>query len=97
MSTKTVFFLTLVALLSTFFFYVYLVNKTVMNVVARQQVERSISQLSSDLGTLEFKYIGLKNKVTLELAHAKGFQDATPITFLAREGTNSSISYNSRR
>ncbi|MCC2630929.1 MAG: hypothetical protein K0S38_738 [Candidatus Paceibacter sp.] len=96
-STKTVFFVTLAALLSTFIFYVYLVNKTVMNVVARQQVERAISEHSTSLGALEFKYIGLKNAVTLELAYAKGFTDATPVSFIARENTNTALSYNSSR
>jgi hypothetical protein len=79
-----------------FSYYVYLVNKTIMNVVARERIESDISTLSSSVGALEFKYISLKNGVTLELAHAKGFQDALPTTFIDAS-KRPALSYNSSR
>jgi hypothetical protein len=94
-STKSVFYIMLALIVMMFSMYVYLVNATVMNVVARQDTERAISSLSTSIGELEFKYIGLKNSVTLELAHAKGFKDTSPSSFLARN--KSTLSYNSAR
>lgn len=68
-----------------------------MNVVAREKVESNISSLSTSIGTLEFKYITLKNTVTLDLAHAKGFEDASPSKFIARQSSGVSLSYNFSR
>lgn len=65
-----------------------------MNVVARENIEQDISSLSSDLGELEYRYMTLRNGVTLDLAYTKGFQDAEPTQFLTRGP--SSLSYNSR-
>ena len=96
-STKALFFIVLAVLLVTFFSYVYLVNKTIMNVVAREKVESNISSLSTTIGTLEYKYITLKNSVTLDLAYSKGFKEATPSQFIARQKSGNSLSYNFSR
>ncbi len=91
---KIVFF-SLAALLLTFFLlYAYLVNKTVMNVVARENAENDISELSTTIGTLESQYMTLKNSVTLDLAYSRGFKDATPSQFISRGPAT--LSYNSR-
>ena len=97
MSAKTFFFVTLAILIAIFASYIYLVNKTIMNVVAREKTETTLSSLSTTIGGLEYKYITLKNGVTLELAHAKGFVDFSPTTYLARENSASALSYNSSR
>lgn len=96
-STKALFFIVLATLLFTFFSYIYLVNKTIMNVVAREKIENNISSLSTTIGTLEFKYITLKNAVTLDLAYTKGFEEATPTKFIARQSSGTSLSYNFTR
>jgi hypothetical protein len=96
-STRGLFFCMAAVLLLVFASYFYLVNKTIMNVVAREKTERTIAQLSGTIGELEFKYITLKNGVTLDLAHAKGFQDASPTKFLARNDTGTTITYNYSR
>lgn len=92
--TRTAFFLSFIMLIAVFSLYVYLVNRTVMNVVARQRMEKEMVSISGTIGDLEFKYITLKNSVTLELAYQKGFQDASPSSFLAREKHNPALSYN---
>jgi hypothetical protein len=56
-------------------FYIFLINKTVMNVAARGALEKNISAMNSKIGELEFKYISLKNKVNIELAYSMGFKD----------------------
>jgi hypothetical protein len=93
-STRTLFYLLTALLITVFGYYAYLINRTVMNVVARENTEREIAALSGTIGELEFEYITLRNAVTLELAHAKGFQDATPTQFISRAVTIQSLSYN---
>jgi hypothetical protein len=97
LDTKVVFFATLTILIAIFSLYVYLVNKTIMNVVAREQTQQTMSSLSTVIGGLEFKYMTLKNSVTLDLAHAKGFQDFTPTTFLAEQKSAATLSFNTSR
>jgi len=97
LNTRTLFFVLLSLLVLVFLAYVFLVNKTVMNVVERERVEKDIASLSSSMGELEFKYIGLKNSITLDLAYEKGFSDAIPTSFLAREKSVPGLSYNYSR
>jgi hypothetical protein len=82
LSTRTLFFILSAILITIFGYYVYLVNKTVANVVVRERTEGDIAALSSSIGELEFKYIGLKNSVTLDLAYSKGFAAASPVAFI---------------
>ncbi len=93
-STKMLFFVLASILIVIFGFYAYLVNKTIMNVVARGKVEQNISSLSSSIGDLEFKYMTIRNGITIDLAYAKGFLDAEPTQFISRNP--STLSYNSR-
>ncbi|MDQ3014540.1 MAG: hypothetical protein M3Q73_01600 [bacterium] len=86
LNTKLLFFVLAGLLLMIFVSYAYLINKTIMNVVAREKSEQRIATLSSVIGELEFEHMMVKNKVTLELAHQKGFMDASPSRFLARSG-----------
>jgi hypothetical protein len=97
LNTKILFFVFAALLVATFGFYVYLVNATIMNVVAREKVESTISELSTTIGDLEFKYISLKNNITLDLAREKGFTDASPTAFLARNEAAPALSYGSTR
>lgn len=83
-------------LLSIFVMYGFLINKTIMNVVARQNSEKEIASLSSAVGDLEFKYMNLKSSITLELAHGKGFQDNLPSRFLSRTSPAKTLTYNIR-
>ena len=46
------------------FVYVYAVNATARNIVTRQSLERQIGNISTNLNSLEFAYIQLKNNVT---------------------------------
>ncbi len=96
-STKLLFFVLSAMLLSIFALYFYFVNKTIMNVVARESIQRNIASLSGGIGELEFKYISLKNNVTLDLAHAQGFQDVSGTKFLARNQKSTTLTYNYAR
>lgn len=77
--------------------YVYGVNATVRNTVARQNLESEIANISTHLGEMEFAYIGLRNKVSLNLAYERGFQDVVSPTFISRANTHSLSLNTSRR
>ena len=93
-SAKVLFFMLASVLLSLFVMYGVLINKTIMNVVARQNSEKEIASLSSTVGDLEFQYMNLKSGITLELAHAKGFEDVVPSHFLSRASVSKTLTYN---
>jgi len=57
--------------------YVYLVKSSVFAVAERRDNEEKISQIEADVSTLEADYMARSNSVTLELALAQGFVDAT--------------------
>ncbi len=98
-SNIVMFYVTLAVLVSMFFLYVYMVNKTVMNVVARQNTEKGISSLSASVGDLESKYMAEKSSITLQLALAKGFQEDPNTTFIgsALNKPGNALSYNLSR
>lgn len=73
-------------------FYVYFVNSTIHNVVARQTLERKASALSLSIGSEEFKYISMRNAVTLPLAYSLGFKDVASKTFISANTLNQ-VSY----
>jgi cytochrome bd-type quinol oxidase subunit 2 len=87
LNTKALFFMLASVLVLVFVLYVYLVNKTVLNVVAREQTTRQIATLSTSIGELEFKYISAKNAVTLDLAYSHGFENSQPTLFVSRGQT----------
>lgn len=96
-SDRSMFFIGVVILVLVFFLYAYLVNKTVMNVVARQNTEKNISSLSTSVGDLESKYMAEKSGVTLQLALAKGFKEDPSTTFIGSNKPGNALSLNSSR
>ena len=92
---KTMFWGLLGALFLSICFYIYLINATVHNVVARQNFESEASGLTLKIGNQEFQYITSRNNVTLALAHSMGFKDVSEKTFISRN-SNKQVSYLSR-
>ncbi|MFZ2484846.1 MAG: hypothetical protein WAX80_02815 [Minisyncoccia bacterium] len=76
-----------------FFVYIYAINMTTRNIVARQNLERQIAEVSGKLSSLEFVFIGLKNDVTVELAHRYGFQEVRNPLYVSRT-PKASLSFN---
>jgi hypothetical protein len=72
--------------------YVYLVQRSVVNIVARQDMEKEISVLDSKVLDLESKYIKAKNAVTYELAEGLGFIAVTNQKFVTRSTANLGLS-----
>lgn len=77
-------FLTLaIVTVVSIFSYIVLVNKAVLNAVAKEKAEQEIASLSSSLSEKEFEYISAKGQVTMDLAYAKGFVSASNKTSFA--------------
>ena len=53
--------------------YGFLVNRTILNAVAKQNLEKQMSALNSSVDSLEFTYLNMENTITMDLATAKGF------------------------
>ncbi len=53
--------------------YVIIVNKAVLNAVAKEHAEQEIVALGSKLGETEFEYIKAKGEITMDYAYERGF------------------------
>jgi hypothetical protein len=85
-SSKIIFWAMVATIVLFVGMYIYFVNKTVLNVVARQNVEAQTSNLNTELGNLESQYIASKNGVTMALAQQMGFQEvANQEIFITRQ------------
>jgi hypothetical protein len=76
--------------------YIVAVLATVRHTVVRQNLQRQVSTLSTEVNNLEFTYIALQNEVTLDLAYAKGFKDVSNPLYISRSAA-ASLSFNAPR
>jgi len=78
--------------------YGFLINKTILNAVAKQDLQRQISSLNSNVDSLEFTYLSMENNITVDLALSKGFVSVPENTFAviapAKGGSALSINEN---
>ncbi len=92
---KTIFWILFAVFFLCAGFYMYLINSTIHNVVARENLENQASSLTLAIGSKEFTYISLRNNITLPLAYSMGFKDVSEKTFVSRDSGNY-LSYLSR-
>ncbi len=86
LNTEKNIFWTLVAILAfCAMFYMYSINVTIRNVVARENLENKAAELTLTIGNKEFQYISLRNTVTLPLAYSLGFKDVTAKTYITKK------------
>ena len=77
--------------------YTYAVNRTVFNVVATNKAEKALVAGYASVADLESEYISLSNKLTLDFAYARGYQDASlHQIYVPSKTTLSSLSFNVR-
>jgi len=78
------------------FFYGFLVNRTIVNAVYKQQMEKDIISLNSKVNSMDFQYLEMKNNITDELALSKGFINTpgTNFAFVLDVKTALSLSIN---
>lgn len=80
-------------------FYTYSITTTIHNVVERQNLENKASTLTLAIGANEFKYISMRNAITLSYAQSLGFSESHDKIFLSRTSGDASthlVSYLSR-
>ena len=65
--------------------YAFLLQKAIMNVVAREKISAEIRTTSTAVSELEAKYLTAKNTINIELAHAKGFKNAEVSNFISKK------------
>jgi hypothetical protein len=80
---KTIFWTLMGALLLAMGFYMFFINTTIHNTVARQNLEAESSSLTLSIGNKEFQYISKRNNITLALAHSLGFKDVKDIAYVS--------------
>lgn len=56
--------------------YGFFLNQTVLNIVARKDLENRVAEIDTVTSTLEFEYITQNSDVTLEKALALGYVEA---------------------
>lgn len=84
-------------LFSLFIFFVisygFLLNNTMMNAVAKQNMEKEMVSLNSDVSSLEFQYLNIKNSITLDLALSdKGFVSVSSNKFAIIDSASKNVS-----
>lgn len=65
--------------------YVFLVSKSIVNVIIREEIQNEMMAIHSTTGELESQYIVLKNAIDIEFAYTLGFTDVMGKTFVARK------------
>jgi hypothetical protein len=96
-SRERAFWLLVLGSLLSLAVYVYAINATAHNIAMRQHLEREVAQHRAELGTLEFERIAQKNAVTLEVAQAYGFSEVARPLYVARGGSTSALSFNTKK
>lgn len=82
------FFWTLVGIsIFSLLIYIYAINSTARSIALRQNLEKQATEVSTELDSLEFAYIDLKNNITMELAYAYGFRESKSPLYVSRTPT----------
>lgn len=90
----SIFWILLTIFTLSFVAYIYGINALSRSVALRQSLERESMMLASDLATLEFEYISLKNKITIDLAKERGFDEVSKPLYIAKAKTVPTLSLN---
>lgn len=81
---KNLFFALLLIAVTSVGIYVYGINVTVRNIVARQSIESTISTLTLASGEEEFSNIAMSNAIDLTKAEEMGFAPVDNQIFVSR-------------
>ena len=77
--------------------YGYFVNQTILNIVARENIEEKTMTLNSEISEMEFDYIALKNDVNIDYAYSIGFVDVENVKFASRRLPVTALSVETNR
>ena len=76
-------------LVGLFVSYSFMIHQTIRNVAERQKLETEMSVLHTKIGELEFKYISMRNDITIDRAYELGFNDVMETKFVSRKSLSS--------
>jgi hypothetical protein len=83
-------------LFSIFVFFItsygFLLNSTITSAVSKQRMEKEILSMGSEVNLLEFKYLNIKNSITIGLAQSKGFVAVSSDKFAVVDSIQKNIS-----
>jgi len=71
--------------------YLYSVNRTVMLVAERNDIEGQISTLKAEITGLESTYISEKSEITMELASSLGYGEASRVIFVPQKSVSVAV------
>lgn len=74
-------------LISAFLLYTYFLNATILNIVERKSVERTIAETNIHISELESAYMTASVDVTPDLAASLGFVESTAIAYAKRDAS----------
>ncbi len=83
-------------LVLSFIIYSYLLLSSIINVVDRQTVEKSITELDSKVLTLESEYVRVKNSITFDPTNNHGFIALTETKYLDQTPKADNVAVNLR-
>lgn len=64
--------------------YIFLIDRTIWNVVARQNDEKSLDSLNSQTAQLESTYMSMENSLDMNMAKSLGFNSAPDTKYINR-------------
>ncbi len=86
---QRVFFAVFAGLFILFGFYIYFVSASVVQVIARKEVEGEIIEVQSTIGDLESTYLATKNSISGDTLASFGFVVIAPRKiFIEKKSTN---------
>ncbi|MFM2357878.1 MAG: hypothetical protein RJA61_615 [Candidatus Parcubacteria bacterium] len=65
--------------------YMFFVNETVRNVVARQGFEKQITEFGSTIASLESDYVSKTQHIDMVFATSRGFSEVLNPTFVSKK------------
>ena len=75
--------------------YLYFLSISVYSVIGRRSADKEISNITINISLLESQYVAVDNKISLELAHTKGFYDISVPRFISRDGSHDTLTLRS--
>ena len=81
---QKIFRVVIVSLVMLCCMYAYVIGKITFNVVARNTFTQEKNAMSSRIGELEVEYLSLSGNVTMDVARASGFSEASNIHYVKK-------------
>ena len=85
------FYIALVSLIAIFFAYMYFVSISIAHVVMRKEVDRQITDISTNISQLETSYIDMQHEVSNDIASHKGYVVADTKVFIDKSNSDTLV------